>query len=69
MSNVTPTKVNGLELTHASISCKVVSSSVLVRLLPPNDFLRADLIDLTNLSHHPPHHGALGKMNFHSGVR
>ena len=54
-----PTKVNGLEFTHAFTSWRQVSSSVRVQTLRPKVFFKAALIGLFNLSYHPPHKGAL----------
>ena len=55
-----PTNVKGLEFMHASTSWRLVSSSDLVHTDMPNVFFSADLMGLFNLSHQPPHHGALG---------
>lgn len=67
-STASPTNVIGREFTHASISIKTVLSSCCVRQRTPRVFFNADLIDRINRSHHPPHHGDLGAMNFHLGA-
>ena len=59
-----PTKVRGRELIEAATSHKQVSNSGLVKHCFPRVFLMVLLIDLTNLSHHPPHQGERGQLNF-----
>ena len=58
--------VSGLELRTISISTKAVSSSSWENLDRPKAFLRQRLVDHTSRSNKPPHHGALGTLNFHS---
>ena len=61
-------RVRGRELTQASTSWSVVSSSPRVRHRAPTVFLRAVLMDRINFSHHPPNQGESGTMNFHLGA-
>lgn len=63
-SAVSPTKVNGLESRHVSISHGRFSSCSRLRLLVPMVFFRQDLVERMSCSDQPSHHGALGAMNF-----
>ena len=67
-SKSSPTNVRGRELTHASASVNMVSISVRMTDVKPSVFLRALLTPLTIISKNPPHHGALGQVNFHFGA-
>ncbi len=58
--------VRGREFTIASMSVRVAYSSVLLRAVLPKTFQSGVFTDVTSLSHHPPLHGDLSAINFHS---